>query len=60
MIENLLPAVTVLALLALPPAPGPEPPGFGIPNATRPEEGLLIAANPPPNIQAAAKAGYIP
>ncbi len=55
-----LPAVTVLALLALPAfAQAPEPPGFGIPNATRPEEGLLIAGQPTAKqLKAAAKAGY--
>lgn len=55
-----LPAVTLLALLALPAfAQAPEPPGFGIPNATRPEEGLLIAGQPTARqLKAAARAGY--
>ncbi|HEX5716933.1 MAG TPA: sulfur transferase domain-containing protein [Thermoanaerobaculia bacterium] len=55
-----LPAVAVLAVLALPAfAQAPEPPGFGIPNATRPEEGLLITGQPTAKqLKAAAKAGY--
>ncbi len=53
-------SLAVLALLALPAfAQAPEPPGFGIPNATRPEEGLLIAGQPTAKqLKAAAKAGY--
>ncbi|HVG11211.1 MAG TPA: sulfur transferase domain-containing protein [Thermoanaerobaculia bacterium] len=53
-------AVLVLALLALPAfAQAPEPSGFGILNAIRPEEGLLIAGQPTAKqLKAAAKAGY--
>ena len=55
-----LPAVIALALLALPVfAQAPEPPGFGIPNATLPEEDLLIAGQPTAKqLKAAGKAGY--
>lgn len=57
-------SLAVLALLALPafaqaPPALPEEIGFGIPNATRPEEGLLIAGQPTAKqLKAAAKAGY--
>lgn len=53
-------SLAILALLALPAfAQAPEPPGFGIPNATWPEEGLLIAGQPTAKqLKAAAKAGY--
>ena len=52
--------LALLALLALPAfAQAPEPPGFGIPNAIRPEEGLLIAGQPTAKqLKAAGKAGY--
>ena len=53
-------SLAILALLALPAfAQAPEPPGFGIANATLPEEGLLIAGQPTAKqLKAAAKAGY--
>jgi uncharacterized protein (TIGR01244 family) len=52
--------LAALALLALPAfAQAPEPPGFGIPGAIQPEEGLLIAGQPTAKqLKAAAKAGY--
>lgn len=52
--------LALLALLALPAfAQAPEPPGFGIPNAIQPEEGLLIAGQPTAKqLKAAGKAGY--
>ena len=58
--RSFLPAVSLLALLALPAfAQAPEPPGFGIPNAIQPEEGLLIAGQPTAKqLKAAGKAGY--
>ncbi|MFL6200478.1 MAG: fused DSP-PTPase phosphatase/NAD kinase-like protein, partial [Thermoanaerobaculia bacterium] len=53
-------AIAALALLALPVfAQAPEPPGFGIPNAIQPEEGLLLGGQPTAKqLKAAAKAGY--
>jgi uncharacterized protein (TIGR01244 family) len=53
-------SLAILALLALPAlAQAPEPPGFGIPNAIQPEEGLLVAGQPTAKqLKAAAKAGY--
>lgn len=52
--------LVLLALLALPAfAQAPETPGFGIPNAIQPEEGLLIAGQPTAKqLKAAGKAGY--
>ena len=52
--------LAALILIALPAfAQAPEPPGFGIPNAALPEEGLLIAGQPTAKqLKAAAKAGY--
>ena len=40
-------------------AQAPAPPGFGIPNAIQPEEGLLLGGQPTAKqLKAAAKAGY--
>lgn len=52
--------LAALILLALPAfAQAPEPPGFGIPGAVQPEEGLLIAGQPTAKqLKAAGKAGY--
>ena len=52
--------LAALILLALPvSAQAPEPPGFGIPGAVQPEEGLLIAGQPTAKqLKAAGKAGY--
>ena len=52
--------LAALILLTLPAfAQAPKPPGFGIPNAIQPEEGLLIAGQPTAKqLKAAAKAGY--
>lgn len=60
--KNLLPALAATVLLAgTPPLLAQEAsaPGFDIPNAVQPEDGLLLAGQPTPKqLKALAKAGY--
>lgn len=58
--RSTLAGLALLTLLAPPAfAQAAEPPAFGIPNAARPEEGLLIAGQPTAKqLKTAAKAGY--